>query len=217
MGNDKLLPNQVYVVDKNTKAKWIYDIDPEDFDLIATRGVRDEYGNITLETPYLAALKYWTVEKAMNTADLYVKDLNVPSIDIKIKEKPPVDLSQLHNSTNDQLAEYLAFFGGYRAYLETQLSYVEAKKGILESSFEEGLSKMFYTLGDKYKDSKKPLKEAMHGESMQMNPSLKKIKQTLIETEAIYNRIRGLRDSYKVAWDTVSRVIALRLGSKEGV
>lgn len=208
----QLLLGQVLVVDESNGLKWIYDISPEDFDLLDAKSKKDEYGNIILSYPEVAALKRWTIDIAMKKVEEYMKDINVPEVSQPKTSGKIGSLSDLNNSTDEQLEELLLLYGGYRAYLESNLAYLDSKRGLLESSFEEGLAKMMFTL---QKDREKRVaKEMLRGEALVLNPQLKKARQQLIETEAIYARIRGLKEAYRAAFDTVSRVVTLRTANR---
>ena len=71
---------------------------------------------------------------------------------------------------------------------------------------------MYYTLEQKYRSAngRKPVKESLRGEALASNPNLGNLRKELIQTDALYIRTLGLRNAYKIMWDTVSRVIALR-------
>ena len=157
----------------------------------------------------------------MRKVENYVRGLNVPSLIISSEIAAPshIDLVDMHKSTNEQLEEYLSLFGGYRAYLDAQLSELESKRGTFESLFEEGLSKALYNLELEYRKSgeKKPIKEVLHGEALSKSDTLRRTRQDLIEVEAFCARITTLRDSFKVAFDTTSRIVSLRISSREQV
>ena len=210
----ELLPQQVKVKDKSSGLEWIYDVDPEEFDFLKDKGEWDDSGNLVLNSPLIAGIKGFSPDKTIESVEQEVIEMQVPALEIDIDtiERPSLKLEDLNKCTNLELEEYLAMFGAYRAYLEAQLSLVEARRGILESSFEEGLNKMYYTLEQKYRSAngRKPVKESLRGEALASNPNLGNLRKELIQTDALYIRTLGLRNAYKIMWDTVSRVIALR-------
>ncbi|MEK6862141.1 MAG: hypothetical protein AABY07_09325 [Nanoarchaeota archaeon] len=158
-----------------------------------------------------------TINEITTKIDKEYKEINVPEIDIKIAPKINIDTEHLDNCTNLQLEEYLLRFGSYRAYLETYLAGIESKHSILEMCFQEGLNRAFFELNKKYAstDGRKPTKEALQGEALTINSVLKKTKQDLIENEGLFLKVKGLRDSYRVLYDSVSRVVALRTSSNK--
>ena len=169
---------------------------------------------MVLNSPLIAGIKGFSPDKTIESVEQEVIEMQVPALEIDIDtiERPSLKLEDLNKCTNLELEEYLAMFGAYRAYLEAQLSLLEARRGILESSFEEGLNKMYYTLEQKYRSAngRKPVKESLRGEALASNPNLGNLRKELIQTDALYIRTLGLRNAYKIMWDTVSRVIALR-------
>lgn len=210
----KLLPNQIYVID-DRGLPWIYDItDPDEYEFIQTRGKKDEAGNLVLSLPLVAALKRWTPEEALERIDAEVKEINVPEFKMPTLKELDLDISNLGERTNEELEEMLAVYGGYMAYLEGQLSSVESKNGLLESTFEEAMSKMMYKLQSQ-KD-KKIVKESLRGEALSVNSQLNQLRKDSIESEALYIRVLGLRNGYKAIYNTISRIVALRTsGSRD--
>ena len=210
----ELLPQQVIVKDKSSGLEWIYDVEPEELDFLKEKGEWDDSGNLVLNSPLIAGIKGFSPDKTIESVEQEVIEMQVPALEIDIDtiERPSLKLEDLNKSTNLELEEYLAMVGADRAYLEAQLSLVEARRGILESSFEEGLNKMYYTLEQKYRSAngRKPVKESLRGEALASNPNLGNLRKELIQTDALYIRTLGLRNAYKIMWDTVSRVIALR-------
>lgn len=212
----KLLPGQVIVKDGTTGLEWIYDIqDATEFEFLTKRAKIDEAGNYILTMPEIASLKRWLPKEVLEKIDVQIDELGVPELVVNLEipaEKRKIEFSDINNHTNQQLEQYLTMYGGFKAYLETQLAYYEAKQGVLEATYEEALAKMLYTLSQKYE--KKPTKEVLHGEAIASSPQLKKLRQDLIEVEAMCRRVQGLRDSYRAVYDTVSRVVALRISSR---
>lgn len=211
----KLLPNQVYVID-DRGLPWIYDIsDPDEYEFIQSRAKKDDAGNLVLSLPLIAAaLKRWTPEEALERIENEVKEINVPEIKMPTLKELDLDISDLGERTNEELEEMLAVYGGYMAYLESQLSYVESKKGLLESTFEESMSRMMFGLQSQ-KD-KKAVKESLRGEALSVNSKLNQLRKDSIEAEALFVRVLGLRNSYKAIYGAISRVVALRTsGNKD--
>lgn len=212
----KLAPTQAVLISES-QTPYIYDIDPEEYDFIESRATKDEYGNLILSMPLLASIKKFLPEDILQKVDIYIQEMNVPEIVMHNDRKPDIQFGDLNICTDKQLVEYLSIYGGYKAYLEAQLAYVESKRGVLTSGFEEGLAKMMWSLerGYEKEGKKKPNKESLHGEAVATNPTLRKIRQDLIETEALWTRVLGMRNSYRAAYEAVSRVVALRTNAKE--
>ena len=69
-----------------------------------------------------------------------------------------------------------------------------------------------YKLGQKYEaeKKKKPTKDEIRGEIMTENRQLKQVKRDVIEQEAELRIVKGLLETYRKAYGTVSRVVTLR-------
>lgn len=211
-----LLQNQVYVRDDTYNLLWIYDVDPNEWDFVRSAAKKDDNGNLILSLPLTAALRKWDANDILSKNEQYLNDMKIPKFVIDIKEGENFKLPELNNCTNEQLEELLSILGGWRSYLEAQLSYVQSKKSILEAGFEEGLAKTMAMVSKKYfeSDVRRPLKETLRGEALSMNHMLRQTRLDLIETNALCIRLTGYRDSYRSMYDAVSRVVALRLASK---
>lgn len=205
----KLSENQVIVKNEETGEKFVYEIDKEDIPLFEKRGKKDEDGNIILSYPYVAVLKKWNVNTVLNGIEEYMIKLKVPEISKPKENEELLDISNYSECSNDELEKLLIQYGAFRGYLESQLSFIGSKKGVLEATFEEMLNKAIYLLS-KEESEKRRTKEVLKGEALDKNSQLKKIRQDLIECEGLYTRINGLTISYKILWETVSRIISLR-------
>ncbi len=213
---------KVIVKDSDIGIEYEYEIhDKEEYKFIESKGYRDESNRLVISTPLVCAIAGFSPNHVMRKVENYVKGLNMPSLIIgsEIAAPSQIDLVDMHKSTNQQLEEYLSIFGGYRAYLDAQLSELESKRGTLESIFEEGLSKALYNLELEYRKSgeKKPIKEVLHGKALSKNDTLRRTRQELIEIEAFCARITTLRDSFRTGFETVSRIASLRIATREQV
>lgn len=157
------------------------------------------------------------IGKIMMDVDDFVDGLHVPFLNIDLSERKDLNLAGLSNATNEQLEEYLDVFGGYKSFLEGQLGVVESKRGVLDEAFDEGLFKMYFVLTERYRNegAKVPTKETLRGQALSENTSLKEIREKLIEMESICKRVQGLKDSYASAFNTISRIVALRSTMKD--
>jgi len=214
----KFQPNYLTLVDIENKVPWQYRIeDEEEWEFIQKRADKDEEGNYVLPLPIIAALQGWSPVRAQKRIESHMKNLGVPELALDISTGKEFKLPELDLAKDEELEKYLSTFGQIRAYLEAQVSYHNSKCSILESVFEESMNKALFELSSKY--TKKPTKEIMRGEAVQSNPHLKKLRQELIEEDALYRRVIGLRDAYKAAYDAVSRIVALRIkrgGTSDG-
>ena len=154
----------------------------------------------------------WTPFKALEKAREFVSDLAVPPIGKEVTKEYGLDFTNHMNVDNKQLEEFLTMFGGYRAYLESQLADVTSKKSAIEAAFDEGYATALYRIAEdrEAEGKKKFTREEIRGAAMERYDSLRELKREIIEQEAVYNQVAGLLNAYKAAYDAVSRVVTLR-------
>ena len=155
----------------------------------------------------------WSPMKALGSASRYVDSLMVPTLGVNLEDREHLEFSDLMNSTNKELEEFLVVYGGYKAYLESQISDAQAKKNALIAAFEEGYATADSRVADEREEAgkKKLTREEVRGAVMDKYDSLKELKREIIEQEAVETRITGLLNTYTTAYNTVSRVVTIRM------
>ena len=103
-------------------------------------------------------------------------------------------------------------YGGYKGYLESKVADTEATVGALDAAFTEGYHTALFRITQEYEtqEKKKPTRDELRGEIMTRFDSLKELKRDLIEQEALLKKTEGLLNTYTTAYNTVSRIVALR-------
>ena len=154
----------------------------------------------------------WTPIKALGRAQKYVDDLMIPSIGKETTKEYSLEYSNLMNEDNRKLEEFLTAYGGYKAYLENQLSDISATKNALEAAFDEGYATAIYKLAEERDEEgkKKLTREEVRGAAMSKYEQLRALKREIIEQEAVCTRVSGLLNAYKATYDAVSRIVTLR-------
>lgn len=154
----------------------------------------------------------WTPMKALGKAERIVKDFGVPIITMSMEEPEELEFSNLMNAENMKLEHFLMFYGGYKAYLESQVADCDAKKSALEAAFDEGLATVAFKIHSERESTgkKKATKDEIRGEALSSYDQLRELRREIIEQEAIYKKLSGLLNAYKAAYDSVSRIVALR-------
>ena len=78
----------------------------------------------------------------------YIESLELPDVQVEdsVKNLDISGIGFLPNATDDQLSEMLLFYGSWKAFIETQLSELEAERSILSEYFQEGLFKGYYEI-----------------------------------------------------------------------
>lgn len=154
----------------------------------------------------------WTPMKALGKADRSVEDLMVPAFQTDLRENPNLEFSNLMNADARTLEEFLVLYGGYKAYLESQLADVDAAKSALKAAFDEGFATAVYKISEdrEMEGKKKFTRDEIRGAATSQYLELKELSRELIEQEAIYTKFNGLLSAYTSAYHTVSRIVALR-------
>ena len=153
----------------------------------------------------------WTTMKALGRAQKELEALGLPTFK-KQDAREDLDFSNLSQYDNKELEDFLTMYGGYKAYMETKVSDVEATVGAYDAAFNEGYNTALYKVVKEYESEglKKPTREELRGEILTKYNYLREQKQELINQQAILKRMSGLLNTYTTAYNTVSRVVALR-------
>ena len=154
----------------------------------------------------------WTPMKALGKAQKEIDSLGIPIFKTDLSEREGLDFSRITNYDNKELEDFLTMYGGYKAYLETKVADIEATVGAFDAAFSEGYNTALYKVTKEYEETgkKKPTKKELRGEILSKFTSLKEQKQELIDQQTILKKITGLLNTYTTAYNTVSRVVALR-------
>ena len=154
----------------------------------------------------------WSPMKALGKAQKELDALGLPPLSVDLKDNEALEFSKLNTYDNKILADLLAMYGGFKAYLETKIGDIESKVGALNAAFDEGYSTALYRIVKTYeeRDLKKPTRDELKGEIMDTYENLRELKRDIIEQEAAQKKIQGLLNTYTTAYQTVSRVVTLR-------
>lgn len=161
----------------------------------------------------------WTPIKALGKAQRHIEDLMVPALGKDVIKEYGLEFSNLMNEDNRKLEEFLTAYGGYKAYLETQVAEVSSKKNALEAAFDEGYATAIFKLAEEREEEgkKKLTREEVRGAAMSTYAQLRELKREIIEQDAVYTRVVGLLSAYKAAYDAVSRIVTLRTYGNDGL
>jgi len=154
----------------------------------------------------------WNPIKALANAQRNIDELNVPKFQTDLSEREDLEFANLMNYDNRKLEEFIIAYGGYKAYLEANVADTEAKKKALEAAFEEGYATAIYRIATEREEAgqKKFTREEIRGAALSTYESLKELRQEIIEQTAIQQKVGGLLNAYKAAYDAVSRIVTLR-------
>ena len=154
----------------------------------------------------------WTPMKALGRAQKELDSLGLPVFTVDLSERIDLNFSKLMGYDNKELEDFLTMYGGYKGYLETKVSDIEATVGALDAAFTEGYNTALFKVAQEYdqQEKKKPTREELRGEIISRFDSLRELKRELIEQQALLKKMSGLLSTYTTAYNTVSRVVALR-------
>ena len=141
----------------------------------------------------------WTPIKALGKAQRHIEELMVPALGKDVIKEYGLEFSNLMNEDNRKLEEFLTAYGGYKAYLETQVAEVSSKKNALEAAFDEGYATAIFKLAEEREEEgkKKLTREEVRGAAMSTYAQLRELKREIIEQDAVYTRVVGLLSAYK--------------------
>ena len=151
------------------------------------------------------------IKDSISKVEAYInRYVDIPRIDELENEMP---MQQLHRATNQDLREYLEVYGSYKATLETKIAIIESNLSIIKNLFD---TKLDIKIGELSKNrEKRPTRDFIRGQAMHEDEYLQNLSEELGMLNAIFIRVRGMRESYTTAYNTVSRMIALRETSPE--
>ena len=154
----------------------------------------------------------WTPMKALGRAQKEVDALGIPIFKVDLSERVELNFSKLMGYDNKNLEDFLTMYGGYKGYLETKVADIEATVGALDAAFNEGFNTALFRVAQEYDEQgkKKPTREELRGEIISRFESLRELRRDLIEQQALLKKMSGLLNTYTTAYNTVSRVVALR-------
>tara|TARA_R110000824_G_scaffold341027_1_gene527497 strand:+ start:142 stop:642 length:501 start_codon:yes stop_codon:yes gene_type:complete len=153
----------------------------------------------------------WDPMRAVENAQKEIDSLGFPAL--KELEAPEhLSLSEVHNSSDKKLEEYLVLYGGSTAYMEIVVSKDEAIIGVLEAVYNEGDSRAAYKLIIEYEEAgkKKPTNDQIHNEVVSRFRELREQKREIVSYQVALKLKTSRLKAYSKLYDTVSRVVGLR-------
>ena len=159
----------------------------------------------------------WSPIKALGTASQYVDSLMVPGLSVNLEDREHLEFSDLMNASNRDLSEFLVAYGGYKAFLESQIADAQAKKNALTAAFDEGYATALSRIAEEreVEGKKKLTRDEIRGVALDNYSQLKELRQEIIEQEALEIQVDGLLNTYTTAYNTVSRVVTLRMDNSQ--
>jgi hypothetical protein len=154
---------------------------------------------IVLPLSIIAVRRGWGWWTVFQDSTEWVQNLGVPEPNLET-------LPQRDDITTGELSELLQKFGAYLTYLETLMGQITSRR----STLKEGYDVAMMIATSKLQDSSKLTEKTKEATILQVNETLRQTKRLFIEEDAKLCIIKGLRDAYRISWDTVSRMITIK-------
>ena len=145
--------------------------------------------------------------------DYIDKNVGIPSVEDVSKEHD-VYLYNLNKCTREDLKRYLQIYGSYKSTLDNKLAILESNLGMMRNVFDKKMDLEIARILNDY--NKRPIKDFVRSRAMAENIELQQLDDGINMMTGVFVRVKGLRESYLTAYQTVSRVISL-MDYKEGI
>ena len=153
----------------------------------------------------------WSPKVALEKVNNEIESYGVPSFTPKTDEID-VDFNDIMNSSDVDLQKFLAFHGGWKAYLEIKVAEIESVLGILQASFDENYSAALYKIAQEYEqeEKRKPTRDEFRGVILNRYKTLSDSIKDIIERKALHRKVTGSLSMHTSLYNSVSRIISLR-------
>ena len=153
----------------------------------------------TLPLSLILSKRGWGWWSCFKTQDDWMAGLGIP----------PPDHTALDDVDENNLGQMLLKFGGYIAFLETQVGLLAGRRNALGEAYKAAIA--VHTAGIEDKLSEK----AKEAQVLSESETLRQTKRLFIETDMLYESARGLCNSYTKCWETVSRLVTIQTSERE--
>lgn len=159
------------------------------------------------EVPIRLPLNYITENRGWGWWTAFEKQVEWIS-NLNLQEVNQEQLKGFEEAGVDELTKALQWYGSWLGYLEAQVGVLLGRHVALKEGYESGLNVAMASLES---GTAKTIKEK-EGYVLASNVLLRQARYQLIETEVLLETARKHRDAFKTWWDTLSRIISVRLG-----
>ena len=139
------------------------------------------------------------------------KTVYVPSLNWNLDEQPDLEFPNAWRATNEELQRFLTMYGNYKSYLEYALADKQSRAHALADQYDELMAVNMYMFVKKNTDAKRMVKEQVKGAVIDSDENIQKHIKELRNVESECKRLEGLLASYTTAYNTISRIISLRV------
>lgn len=194
------LPNKIDIHDEIGQLWYVYPDDElwQEVLTLTNNGQLDA----VLPLATIVSKRGWGWWSCFKTQDDWLKELGIPVPDHHV-------LDEAAQASATQLTPLLQRYGGYVAFLETQVGLLEGRMGALEQAYKAAIAVHSADIGEKMSEKAKESQILAH------NATLKQTRRLQIETEMLYKTAKGMCEGYQRAYEAVSRIVSVRLGEME--
>lgn len=195
------LPERIVILDQY-RNQWIVDQDDKIWPKVLEL---HQAGNdpIVLPLAYITENRSWGWWTAFEKQITWLSE----ALDNRLENNQHM-LKGLDEAPLEDLARAMQEYGSFLGYLEAQVGVLLGRHIALKEGYESGINVAMWKIG---KDAGNTVKER-EGAILATNSLLRQTRYQMIEIEVLLETARKHRDAYKIFWDSVSRIISIRLG-----
>lgn len=141
--------------------------------------------------------------KVIDSTETYVEKLGVPELAIirpaNVEDFLPPDPS---NTSGKELSDKLFEYSSYVSYLDAELGRIDSQRSVIQAEFSSRI--------EEHSLVAKTSKPKARASIILSDDVFRKAEKRLVELDALYKRIAGLREGYYVRMNAISREISRR-------
>lgn len=192
------VPDRIIIFDQY-RNEWIVDKDDKLWTEVLVQYMAGEVP-IILPLSYIVENRGWGWWTAFEKQIAWISEAGV-----SMEAKKEI-LIGLYETPMDVIGNYLSEFGSFYGYLEAQVGVLLGRYTALEEGYDSGLNVAMAKISEKTTQKEK------EGMVLTNNTLLRQTRYQMIEAKVLLETARKHRDAYKVLWETVSRIISIKLG-----
>lgn len=195
-----VLPKRILIHDELGQEWHVDDQDElwEDVRKLTEDGRHDA----VLPLSTIFAKRGWGWWSCFKSQDEWLRGIGIPVPDHRI-------LEGASGAKAADLTPLLQKFGGYVAFLESQVGLLAGRRNALKSAYDAAV--LVHTAEIEEKASEK----AKEAQVLAGSETLRQTKRLYIESDMLYETAKGMCEGYVKAYEAVSRIISVRLAEME--
>lgn len=151
----------------------------------------------------LSAAREWGWWSCFKMQEDWLKNSAIPMPDHKL-------LFGLADANDQTLREMLMKFGGYISWLEAQIGMMEGRRSALKQGYDTAIM-----VATSRRRGIKATEKSKEADALSESETLRQTKRMQIEQDTLIATAKGMLEGYQRAWETVSRVVTIRMTEHE--